>query len=64
MVALLPDLLKGKPKNIQLLALTKAAFKEIKGLFATAPILKLPNPTKPVVVKVDVSEIGLGVLLS
>lgn len=37
---------------------------QLKERFTSAPVLKLPDPTKPFVVEVDASEVGLGEVLS
>lgn len=40
------------------------AFNTLKQAFTTAPILKHPDPDKPFVVEVDVSDAGVGAILS
>jgi RNase H-like domain found in reverse transcriptase len=39
------------------------AFDALKTSFTTAPVLKLPDPTKPYVVKTDASTSGIGAVL-
>jgi RNase H-like domain found in reverse transcriptase/Integrase zinc binding domain len=39
------------------------AFDALKTSFTTAPVLKLPDPTKPYVVKTDASTTGIGAVL-
>ncbi|KAI4874687.1 hypothetical protein NFI96_023775, partial [Prochilodus magdalenae] len=41
-----------------------AAFEELKRRFTTAPLLQHPDPTKPFVVEVDASNVGVGAVLS
>lgn len=40
------DLLKGKPKGIVFMPEATRAFNNLKELFITAAVLKLPNTTK------------------
>ena len=42
----------------------ECAFEVHKHLLTTAPILKLPDPTKSFIVEVDVSSLGVGAILS
>lgn len=37
---------------------------ELKARFTSAPVLDLPYPDKPFVLEVDVSETGVGAILS
>jgi hypothetical protein len=41
----------------------EVAFEALKTAFTTAPVLKLPDPTKPYVVKTDASTSGIGAVL-
>ncbi|KAI4885284.1 hypothetical protein NFI96_013685 [Prochilodus magdalenae] len=41
-----------------------SAFEELKRRFTTAPLLQHPDPTKPFVVEVDASNVGVGAVLS
>lgn len=50
------DLLKGKPKSIAFMPEARAAFVQLKH--------QLPDPAKQFIVKEDMSEVGLGALLS
>ncbi|KAK3555746.1 hypothetical protein QTP86_028977 [Hemibagrus guttatus] len=43
---------------------TKAAFRQLKNCFTTAPILRHPDPELPFVVEVDASSSGIGAMLS
>lgn len=51
---------KGKPKRIEFTPKVTKEFNKLKELFITAPVLKLPNPTKQVIVEVDAAEVVLG----
>lgn len=62
--ALLTDLLKGAPKRISVNPAAEKAFKHLKQLFSSAPILKTLDPTRPFWVEVDTSEVGTGAVLS
>uniref|UniRef100_A0A4W5N0X4 ribonuclease H n=1 Tax=Hucho hucho TaxID=62062 RepID=A0A4W5N0X4_9TELE len=42
----------------------EAAFSDLKGRFASAPILVAPDPSRQFVVEVDASEVGVGAVLS
>ena len=57
-------LLKGKPRRLPWNNAAQSAFEHLKCLFITAPILKIPDPTKPFIVKVDTSSIGVEAVLS
>jgi RNase H-like domain found in reverse transcriptase len=41
----------------------EVAFDAMKTSFTTAPVLKLPDPTKPYVMKTDASTSGIGAVL-
>ncbi|KAI4891316.1 hypothetical protein NFI96_033515, partial [Prochilodus magdalenae] len=41
-----------------------STFEELKRRFTTAPLLQHPDPTKPFVVEVDASNVGVGAVLS
>jgi RNase H-like domain found in reverse transcriptase len=43
--------------------LHEVAFEALKTAFTTSPVLKLPDPTKPYVVKTDASTSGIGAVL-
>lgn len=45
-VALLPDLLKGKPKKVRYTESVRIAFKPIKKIFTSVPVLKLQGHQK------------------
>ena len=42
----------------------EAAFSALKKHFATAPVLLHPDPSRPFIVEVDASEVGVGAVLS
>lgn len=60
----LTSLLKGNAKRLVWTLEAEKAFKELERQFTTAPLLKHPDPTKPFVVEVDVSNTGAGAVLS
>ncbi|KAK3550170.1 hypothetical protein QTP86_021201 [Hemibagrus guttatus] len=60
----LTSLLRGKPKRLSWTEQARSAFQHLKQKFATAPILCHPDPGVPVVVEVDASSCGIGVVLS
>lgn len=64
MTAPLTSLLKGKPKHLKVTPDAKTVFQRLKGLFTTAPLLKLPHPAKQFIMEVDAPEVGLGGVLS
>ena len=41
-----------------------AAFKQLKRLFTSAPVLSHPDPSLQFVVEVDASDVGVGAVLS
>lgn len=59
----LTSLLKGKPKILKVTSAARAAFEQLKEQFKSAPVLKLPDPSKPIIVETDASEVGLGGVL-
>ncbi|KAK1792167.1 hypothetical protein P4O66_012062, partial [Electrophorus voltai] len=54
----------GTSKTPQMGSAAEKAFEELKNAFATAPILAQPEPKKPFIVEVDVSDIGVGAVQS
>ncbi|KAI2655938.1 Transposon Tf2-9 polyprotein [Labeo rohita] len=60
----LTSLLKNKPKRLCWTEEANQAFVTLKTSFTSAPILKHPNPELPFVVEVDVSDCGIGAILS
>ncbi|KAF7640699.1 hypothetical protein LDENG_00022080, partial [Lucifuga dentata] len=40
------------------------AFRDLKSLFTSSPILQLPEPDRQLVVRVDASDVGVGAVLS
>ncbi|KAI4898691.1 hypothetical protein NFI96_020791 [Prochilodus magdalenae] len=60
----LTSLLKGDAKRLVWNAQAESAFEELKRRFTTAPLLKHPDPTRPFVVEVDASNVGVGAVLS
>lgn len=40
------------------------ALTQLKNAFTSSPILRHPDPSKPFIVEVDVSETGVGTILS
>lgn len=52
------------PKRVVIIPEVNLTFKQLKCLFITAPVLKLPDLTKQFIVEVDSSEVGLGAVLS
>ncbi|KAL0192566.1 hypothetical protein M9458_010862, partial [Cirrhinus mrigala] len=60
----LTTLTKPSRGEFQLTPEAIQAFKKLCLLFTTAPVLIHPNPTKPFVVEVDASDVGVGAALS
>ncbi|KAK3569939.1 hypothetical protein QTP86_007474 [Hemibagrus guttatus] len=56
--------LRGKPKRLAWTDQARAAFRQLKDCFTSAPILRHPDPDLPFVVEVDASSRGLGAILS
>ena len=63
-VAPLSALLKGKLRRLPWNDAAQSTFNALKCLFTTASILKLPDPTKPFIVKVDTSSVGVEAIPS
>lgn len=59
----LTDLLKGNPRHLQWNQKAQESFEKLKSLLTSAPILKLPDYTKPFIVRSDASDIGAGGVL-
>ncbi len=60
----LTSLLKGNPSKLTWTEESNTAFNTLKEKFTTAPILKHPEPNLPFVVEVEVSNCGIGAVLS
>ncbi|KAI4898249.1 hypothetical protein NFI96_030537 [Prochilodus magdalenae] len=60
----LTALLKGGAKRLVWNPLAQNAFKELKIRFTTALLLTHPDPSRPFVVEVDASSVGVGAVLS
>ena len=60
----LTSLLKGPPKKLDWTPDAVRAFHRLKIMFTSAPVLKHPDPSKPFVLEVDASEVGVGAILS
>ncbi|KAI4887888.1 hypothetical protein NFI96_000720 [Prochilodus magdalenae] len=60
----LTSLLKGNAKGLKWTPQAESAFADLKQRFITAPLLKHPDPSKPFVVEVDASNVGVGAVLS
>ena len=54
---------KGQPNQVQWTNAQENAFSTLKQRLATAPILRLPDPTKSYVLRTDASDVGLGAVL-
>lgn len=65
MAAPLTNLLRGGKKgHHQFTPEAKIAFEDLKKCFVSAPIFKMPNPTKRFIIEADASEVGVGAVLS
>ncbi|KAK3506869.1 hypothetical protein QTP70_030608 [Hemibagrus guttatus] len=64
LTAPLTSLLCKKPKNLSWTSGTIEAFRKLKADFCTAPTLVHADPTRPFVVEVDASALGVGAVLS
>ncbi|KAI2661113.1 Transposon Tf2-8 polyprotein [Labeo rohita] len=60
----LTSLLRGKPKTISWNPSAHEAFRQLKKIFSTAPLLHHPDPELPFTVEVDASTTGAGAVLS
>uniref|UniRef100_A0A4W5KEU7 Gypsy retrotransposon integrase-like protein 1 n=1 Tax=Hucho hucho TaxID=62062 RepID=A0A4W5KEU7_9TELE len=58
------SLLKGGPVRLQWTAKADRAFGHLKALLTSAPVLAHPDPSLAFIVEVDVSEAGIGAVLS
>jgi hypothetical protein len=58
------SLLKGGPVRLQWSAEADRAFSLLRALFTSAPLLAHPDPSLAFIVEVDVSEAGIGAVLS
>ena len=58
------SLLKGGPVCLQWSAEANMAFRHLKALFTSVPVLAHPDPSLPIIVEVDASEAGIGAVLS
>ncbi|KAK3506929.1 hypothetical protein QTP70_031209 [Hemibagrus guttatus] len=64
LTAPLTSLLCKKPKNLSWTSGTIETFRKLKAAFCTAPTLVHADPTRPFVVEVDASALGVGAVLS
>ncbi|KAI2654647.1 Transposon Tf2-11 polyprotein [Labeo rohita] len=60
----LTSLLRGKPKTISWNPSAHEAFRQLKKIFSTAPLLHHLDPELPFMVEVDASTTGAGAVLS
>lgn len=60
----LTSLLRKKSKHLFWTPDAVEAFQRLKATFCTAPALRHPDPTRPFIVEVDASSLGVGVELS
>jgi hypothetical protein len=63
-VAPITSLLKGGPVRLQWSAEAKRAFRHLKALFTSVPVLAHPDPSLLFIVEVDASEAGIGAVLT
>lgn len=62
----LHDLTKGNPKKRASVVWTDAcerAFQDLKSALCEAPVLKLPDPSKPFIIHTDASDFAIGAVL-
>ncbi|KAK3521850.1 hypothetical protein QTP70_018584 [Hemibagrus guttatus] len=64
LTAPLTSLLHKKPKNLSCISGVIEAFRKLKAAFCMAPNLVHADPTRPFVVEVDASALGVGAVLS
>ncbi|KAK3512021.1 hypothetical protein QTP70_027617 [Hemibagrus guttatus] len=64
LTAPLTSLLHKKPKHLSWTSGAIEAFRKLKAAFCTAPTLVHADPTRPFVVEVDASALGVGAVLS
>uniref|UniRef100_A0AAQ4PEW7 Integrase catalytic domain-containing protein n=1 Tax=Gasterosteus aculeatus aculeatus TaxID=481459 RepID=A0AAQ4PEW7_GASAC len=60
----LTSLFKGSSKKLRWNEAATSAFRKLKDMFTSAPVLRHPDPALPFVVEVDASETGAGGVLS
>jgi hypothetical protein len=54
---------KFKPNHVEWTEKEDEAFIALKGALEKEPILKLPDPAKPYIVRTDASDVGIGAIL-
>ncbi|KAK3514894.1 hypothetical protein QTP70_033824 [Hemibagrus guttatus] len=64
LTAPLTSLLLRKPKTLSWTSDAIEAFQKLKATFCMAPTLVYPDPTRPYIVEVDASTLGVGAVLS
>jgi RNase H-like domain found in reverse transcriptase len=62
-VASLTDATRGEKKDFDWGSRQEVALAKIKEAFTTAPVLRLPDPSKPFLVTTDASDFGIGGVL-
>jgi hypothetical protein len=62
-VAPLTDATRGEKKDFDWGSRQDVALAKIKEAFTTAPVLRLPDPSKPFLVTTDASDFGIGGVL-